>query len=163
MPTATAPVQARADAETIAFLGEVLAIRATSEQTGGAVAVIEHLLPRGTATPLHVQPAEDELFYVIHGRISVWLEGEVSVAGAGDVVWLPRGAKHAFRVDSEQAHLLALSVPGGHERFFRLAGEPAAAFDLAAVGAQPPNLERMGAAAAQAGVEILGPPPFDAA
>ena len=161
MPIQTTPVHTRADAETIAFLGEVLAVRLTSEQTNGDVGVLEHLLPAGTATPLHVQPHEGELFYVIDGRITVWLDGELTQAERGDVVWLPRGCAHAFRVDSEQAHVVGLSLPGGHERFFRLAGEPVSVFDLSAAGAAEPDLDRMASAAAQAGVEILGPPPFD--
>jgi hypothetical protein len=52
-------------------------------------------------------------------------------------------------------------VPGGHERFFRLAGEPAGEFDLAAVATIPPDMGRMAAAAAAADVAILGPPPFE--
>jgi quercetin dioxygenase-like cupin family protein len=161
MATQTTPVHSRSDAEAIAFLGEVCAIRLTSEQTDGAVAVIEHLLPHGMATPLHVQAQEHELFYVIEGQITVWMDGERNEATAGDVVWLPRGRAHAFRVDSERARVLGLSVPGGHEQFFRLAGEPAGEFDLAAVGTVPPDMDRMAAAAAAADVEILGPPPFE--
>ena len=122
MATQTTPVHSRSDAEAIAFLGEVCAVRLTSEQTGGAVGVIEHLLPYEMATPLHLQASEDELFYVLEGRITVWMDGERSDATVGDVVWLPRGRAHAFRVDSEHARLLGLSVPGGHEKFFRLAG-----------------------------------------
>ena len=162
MATQTTPIHSRSDAETIAFLGEVCAIRLTSEQTGGAVAVIEHLLPRGMATPLHVQAREDELFYVLEGQITVWMGGEQTEATAGDVVWLPRGQAHAFRVDSDRARVLGLSVPGGHERFFRLGGEPATELDLAAVGTIPPDMDRMAAAAAATDVEILGPPPFEA-
>jgi quercetin dioxygenase-like cupin family protein len=142
-------------------LGEVCAIRLASEQTRGAVAVIEHLLPRGLATPLHVQAREDELFYVLEGQITVWMDGERTEATAGDVVWLPRGQAHAFRVDSDRARVLGLSLPGGHEQFFRLGGEPAAEFDLAAGGTVPPDVDRMAAAAAAADVEILGPPPFE--
>jgi hypothetical protein len=89
------------------------------------------------------------------------MDGERNEATAGDVVWLPRGRAHAFRVDSERARVLGLSVPGGHEQFFRLAGEPAAEFDLAAVGTVPPDMDRMAAAAAAADVEILGPPPLE--
>jgi quercetin dioxygenase-like cupin family protein len=161
MATQTTPVHSRSDAEAIAFLGEVCAIRLTSEQTGGAVGVIEHLLPHGMATPLHLQVQEDELFYVLEGQITVWMDGERTEATTGDVVWLPRGQAHAFRVDSERARLLGLSVPGGHERFFRLAGEPAGEFDLASAGTVPPDMDRMAAAAAAADVEILGPPPFE--
>ena len=149
--------------ETIAFLGETLAIRVRGEQTGGAFALIEHLLPRGLATPLHLQLHEDETFYVLDGEISVYVDGALSRAAAGDVVWLPRGVPHAFQVESEGAHLLALSTPAGHERFFRLAGEPAATLALDAESTRPPDLARMQAAAAQTGVEILGPPPFETA
>ncbi|MEZ5123811.1 MAG: hypothetical protein R2736_19940 [Solirubrobacterales bacterium] len=95
-------------------------------------------------------------------ELTIWCDGTWAIAQAGDVVWLPRGVPHAFRVGSERARVLALSVPGGHERFFRLAGEPAAALDLTAVPAGPPDLERMADAADRTGVEILGPPPFDA-
>jgi hypothetical protein len=58
-----------------------------------------------------------------------------------------------FRADSETAHVLTLSTPGGHEEFFRTAGDP--------VGTPPgpPDFARMSAAAA-AGFAILGPPPF---
>lgn len=163
MTTQTTPVHSRSDAEAIAFLGEVCAIRLTSEQTGGAVAVIEHLLPHGTATPLHLQAREHELFYVLEGQITVWTDGERNEATAGDVVWLARGSAHAIRVDSERARVLGLSVPGGHERFFRLAGEPAGEFNLDAGATVPPDMDRMAAAAAAADVEILGPPPFETA
>ena len=162
MTTTTTPVHRVSDSETLTFLGEVLALRLTSEQTAGAIGVMEHLMPRGLATPLHVQPNEDELFYVLEGRLTVWFDGACTAAETGEIVWLPRGCPHAFRVDSEQARVLALSVPGGHEQFFRLAGEPAASFDLSAVPTVPPDLERMAEAAGRTGVEILGPPPFDA-
>lgn len=137
------------------------AIRLTSEQTGGGVAVIEHLLPQGMATPLHRQARDGELFYVLEGQITVWMDGERTEATADDVVWLPSGHAHAFRVDSERARVLGLSVPGGHEQFFRLAGEPAGELDLAAVGSATPDMDQMATAAAAADVKILGPPPFE--
>ena len=124
--------------------------------------MLEHLAPQGMATPLHVQPNEDEAFYVLEGRLSLFVDGEHSEAGAGDVVLLPRGVPHAFRVDSEQARILALSVPGHHEQFFRLAGDPVETFALAeAETPEPPDFGRLAAAAAAAGFELLGPPPFD--
>src|SRR5690242_21583083 len=106
MATQTTPVHSGSDAEAIAFLGEVCAIRLTSEQTDGTVAVIEHLLPHGMATPLHLQAREHELFYVREGQITVWMDGERTQAAAGDIDWLPRNQAHAFRVDSERARVL---------------------------------------------------------
>jgi hypothetical protein len=52
------------------------------------------------------------------------------------------------------ARLLVLGTPAGHERFFLEAGDPV---DAPAA----PDLERMTRAARNAGVVILGPPPFD--
>ena len=124
--------------------------------------MLEHLAPQGMATPLHVQPNEDEAFFILEGRISLYIDGERSEAGVGEVVWLPRGVPHAFRVDSDQARIIALSLPGTHERFFRLAGEPSTAAGLDELTPQAPDFGRMAAAAAEAGFELLGPPPFDA-
>jgi quercetin dioxygenase-like cupin family protein len=156
------PMTTITTADTFAFMGEVVAVRVSAERTGGAVSMLEHLAPQGMATPLHVQPNEDEAFYVLEGRLTVYVDGSYSEAGEGEVVWLPRGVPHAFRVDSEQARILALSVPGHHEQFFRLAGEPIEAFDLAqAATPEPPDFGKLAAAAAEAGFELLGPPPFD--
>jgi hypothetical protein len=67
-----------------------------------------------------------------------------------------RGVPHVFRVDSEIAHVLTLSTPGGHEESFRTAGDPVG------TPAGPPDFARMSAAAdAAAGFAILGPPPFE--
>lgn len=156
------PMTTITTAETFAFMGEVVAVRVSAERTDGAVSMLEHLAPQGMATPLHVQPNEDEAFYVLDGRLTVYVDGEYSEAVTGDVVWLPRGVPHAFRVDSEQARILALSLPGTHEQFFRLAGEPVEAFDLAqAATPEPPDFGKLAAAAAEAGFELLGPPPFE--
>src|SRR5829696_2780560 len=151
-------VATREASELIAFVAEVVAVRVDGDDTGGAFAVLEHLLPGGLATPLHVQAHEDETFYVLDGELAVHLDGRESRAQTGDVIRLPRGLPHAFAVVSDGARLLALSTPAGHERFFRLAGDPAAAFALD--DAAPPDVERMTRAAAATGVEILGPPPF---
>jgi quercetin dioxygenase-like cupin family protein len=160
MHTTTSTVSSPDSSEKFAFLGEVVAIRIDGESTGGAFALLEHLLPQGLATPLHVQRNEDETFYVLEGEITVYLDGEVSRAAPGDVVWLPRGLPHAFQVESEHARLLGLSTPAGHERFFALAGEPTDALALEAQTSQPPDFARMNAAAETTGVEILAPPPF---
>ena len=54
-------------------------------------------------------------------------------------------------------------MPGHHERFFRLAGDPVETFDLAeAATPEPPDFGRLAAAAAESGFELLGPPPFGA-
>ena len=147
------------DSEMISFLGGAIAVRVDGAQTAGAFALIDQLLPRGAATPLHVHPTQDETFYVISGAITVYRGGELAAASAGDLVALPRGIPHAFRVDSDEARLLDVTAPAGHERFFRLAGDPAEAFRLDPDGGAP-DFGRIEAAAAETELELLGPPPF---
>jgi quercetin dioxygenase-like cupin family protein len=152
-------VRAAADAELIAFLGGVIAIRLTGEDTGGALAVTDQLLPGGLATPLHAQPGDDETFLVLEGAITLVADGRPLRLERGDVGHVPRGVAHAFRVETPRARVLALHAPAGHERFFRKAGEATESTELPPAPAGPPDMGRMLAAAAAAGVEMLGPPP----
>jgi uncharacterized cupin superfamily protein len=106
---------------------------------------------------LHVQPEDDESFYVIEGELTFYLaDGRPIPASAGSFVHVPAGAPHAFQVDSENARLLSLSTPQ-HEAFMRAAGEPAQGQVLPPEG--PPDMDKVQAAAQRYGVEILGPPP----
>ena len=145
--------------ETIAVLGGVVAVRVDGSQTGGEYSVLEQLLPGGLATPLHVHRREDETFLVLEGEITVYRGEEMIAATAGDFMRLPRGVPHAFRVDSEQARLIDVVTPAGHENFFRLAGEPVEGLALPPM-AGAPDMERLADAAARTDLEILGPPPF---
>jgi quercetin dioxygenase-like cupin family protein len=162
MSTASgSPVSSRETSEIHSLLDGVSAIRVSGEQTAGTFALVEQLLPQGMATPLHVQPNEDEAYYVLEGELTLCVDGALSSATAGDVTFVPRGVPHAFQVRSEHAHFLAFTTPAGHERFFRLVGDPVASFSLDAHSPEVPDFERLAAAAAQAGFEILGPPPFE--
>jgi mannose-6-phosphate isomerase-like protein (cupin superfamily) len=127
----------------------------------GRAAIVRHELPAGLATPLHAQPGDDEGFVVLEGEIELWVEGELRRAAAGDAIWVPRGTRHAFRVVSrEGAHVISFGSPAGHDRFFALGGHPVAGAGEPPAG--PPDTEKLGAAAAAAGFELLGSPPFEA-
>lgn len=145
------------EGEALWFFGTLLTVKAGAEQTGGRFSLVEQYAPRGMATPLHVQPEDDETFYVIEGELTFYLEdGQPIPASAGSFVHIPAGTPHAFQVDSETARLLDLSTPQ-HESFMRAAGEPAKERVLPPPG--PPDMEKVGAAAQQYGVDIIGPPP----
>ena len=47
------------EGEALWFLGTLAVIKASAETTGGRVAVIEHLAPRGSGSPLHCHSNED--------------------------------------------------------------------------------------------------------
>jgi quercetin dioxygenase-like cupin family protein len=136
------------------FLGCLIQVKLSE----GALAVVETQARRGMATPLHVQPNDDETFRVLDGELTVHVGDEGIAAPEGALVFVPRGTPHAFAVASETARWLTVHTPAGHERFFVLAGEPAGERELPPA-AGPPDAEVMAAAARETGFEILGPPP----
>lgn len=146
------------EGEALWFLGVLATVKASAETTGGAVAVIEHLAPRGTGSPLHVHSREDEWFYVIDGELTLWVDGETIIAPAGSFVFGPKGIPHTFIVSSEQARFLLVTEPAGFEQFMRAAGEPAARLEIPPPATEPPDVAALTAAAAEFGIEITGPP-----
>jgi quercetin dioxygenase-like cupin family protein len=141
------------------FLGALGAIKASAETTGGQLAVLEFLWPQGSGSPLHVHHNEDEWFYVIEGELTLWVDGEVIVAPAGSFVYGPRDIPHTFLVTStEAARFLMVTEPAPFADFVRSMSEPAQTLTLPPASVQPPTPEELTAAAAEYGMEILGPP-----
>ncbi len=140
------------------FLGCLVTLKASTDTTGGRVAVIEHLAPEGAGSPLHVHHDEDEWFYVTDGTLTFWVGGQLFEASAGSFVYGPRGIPHTFTVTSPEARFLLVTEPAGFERFVRELSEPAQALTLPPATIQPPAPERMMALAAEYGIEIVGPP-----
>lgn len=156
---AVAPIVAGpGEGEALWFLGILATVKSSAETTAGAVAVIEHLAPRGTGSPLHVHSREDEWFYVIEGELTFWVGGETIAAPAGSFVFGPKGIPHTFVVASEQARFLLVTEPAGFERFMREVGEPAARLEIPPPATEPPDVAALTAAAATYGIEIVGPP-----
>jgi 3-hydroxybutyryl-CoA dehydrogenase len=138
-------------------LGGLWIIRVSAAHTGGTFSLIEVRMVRGCATPLHRHDLDDETFIVLDGSLALLVGGERVDAGPGDIVHLPGGEAHAWRVESAQARFLIIATPQ-HEAFYRDASVPAPALR------QPPNpgvldLDVIRAAAARHGVELLAPPP----
>jgi quercetin dioxygenase-like cupin family protein len=91
------------------------------ETTGSTFSLVEHPLPpRALGAPVHTHANEDEYSYVLEGRIGVQLGDDVLEAGPGDLVFKPRGVRHAFwNAGDEPARLLEIISPAGFENYFR--------------------------------------------
>jgi quercetin dioxygenase-like cupin family protein len=146
------------EGEAIWSFGVLATIKASTETTAGRVAVIEHLAPEGAGSPLHVHRREDEWFYIIEGTVTFWVGGEVIEASAGSFVYGPRDIPHTFIVSSAEARFLLVTEPAGFEEFMRLLGTPAPTRTIPPPAAPPADLAPLVAAAAEYGIEILGPP-----
>lgn len=67
--TAPAPlVSILADEPRRWFLGSQAWIRVGTQQSGGSLAIAEHLIPPAAESPWHVHHTQDESFYVLDGR-----------------------------------------------------------------------------------------------
>ena len=73
----------------------------------------EHVVPPGYLVPPHAHEADDEMFWMLDGRLTLLgPEGE-RVARAGDCVHLPRGSVHGFRNDeAADVRFLVICTPG---------------------------------------------------
>jgi len=140
------------------FLGALATIKSSGETTGGRVAVTENWAPRGHGSPLHVHHNEDEWFYVLSGELTFWVDGQVITATDGSFVYGPRDVPHTFTVTSEEARFPLVIEPAGFEIFLRALSEPAESLTLPPASIEPPAMDAMMAAAAEYGLEILGPP-----
>jgi mannose-6-phosphate isomerase-like protein (cupin superfamily) len=157
-PTVNPIALRQGEGEALWFFGALAIVKASGETTAGRVTVIEHLAPEGSGPPIHVHHREDEWFYVIEGELTFWVGGRIIKAPTGSFVYGPRDIPHTFTVTSLQARSLVVTEPAGFERFMRALSEPAAARTLPPVGVLLPSRDKIMAAAAEFGLEILGPP-----
>jgi quercetin dioxygenase-like cupin family protein len=146
------------EGEALWVLGSLVTVKASNQTTAGRVMVLEALAPRGTGSPLHVHRNEDEWFYVIEGEVTFWVDGEIVVGTPGTFVYGPRDHPHTFIVTSDEARFLLVTEPGAFSGFLRAVAEPAAERVIPPPATEPPDMAALAAAAAQYGIEILGPP-----
>jgi quercetin dioxygenase-like cupin family protein len=120
---------------------------ARGEQTNGALTALDVGVPPGEGPALHLHTREEESIYVLEGDLRWKLGDELRATPAGSFVFIPRGLAHCFQnVGQTRARMLVTFTPAGMEGFFdRLS-------DLTAF-----DLERFRRAAAEHGMEVVGP------
>lgn len=91
-------------------------IKATGKQTGGQLTMIEQTMPYGSGPLPHMHPDMEEMFYVIEGELTIWINGEISVFKEGTFGLIPRRAVHYFKITSkENCRALNIYTPSGFE------------------------------------------------
>lgn len=148
-------ITTRGEGEALRVLGDAQRVKLTGADTDGRFTLIENENPPGTGLPMHLHRHEEEIFYVVEGRVEFTVDGERVTGEAGTTVFLPRGVPHRWEVVGDApARMLIMLLPAGLEEFFRRVT------DLSADG--PPEPERLGPLAEEFGIEILdgdgGPP-----
>jgi quercetin dioxygenase-like cupin family protein len=92
---------------------------ATAHGTGGALSLVDTVVPPGNGPPLHAHADADESFYVLGG--STWMSagGRELRLEPGDYVFVPRGTPHTFKSDTDEpCRIILVYTPGGMDQFF---------------------------------------------
>lgn len=134
-----------------------LTVLASCAQTGGALFAVQIRMPPGGGPPVMHRHDPGEVYLVQQGEFTFHIGGADDpdrrrvVARAGDVVPLAGRTPHAIRNEStEDAVAFVVHAPGGPmEQFLRA---------VAALGPEP-SMDDALTAAAQNGIELLGPIP----
>jgi mannose-6-phosphate isomerase-like protein (cupin superfamily) len=100
-------------------LGNPWTIKASREDTGGPIAVMEASFRPGSGAPAHVHRQHEEAFYILEGEFFFHLGTQTVIATVGTFVFVPRGVPHAFEnVGTLPGRVLGMLTPGGYEQFF---------------------------------------------
>lgn len=129
--------------------------KSIGDETHGAFAVFETLVPPGGGTPPHVHTREDELFYVLEGEVTFRADGNSFTGRPGCWVTLPRGTKHQFlNLTQHDTRMLIIATPAGIEKFFEEIGTSAEQ----APPVTPDRIAQMIAGAVAYGIQIEAGP-----
>jgi quercetin dioxygenase-like cupin family protein len=134
------------------MLGGRYEVKVSSAEADGAMTIMEMWLPAGAGPPMHTHPGS-ETVYVLSGRLSYHIGGEVYDGAPGAIFHIPAGVSEAFE-PIEESRILVTYAPGGIERFFAEAGEPATSNELPPLPDAPPDIARIASIGAKYGMEI---------
>lgn len=108
------------DGRTVDLAGVGVRFMLDAARTGGGFSLVEHpIAPRTLGSPIHTHSREDEYSVMLEGRVGFMLGGDVIEASPGDLVYKPRGERHAFwNATDEPARFLEIISPAGFEQYF---------------------------------------------
>ena len=142
------------------FLDTLVSVRLSASAGEDRISIIEHRMPYGSKTPMHIHRKEDEVFHILEGTMRFRVDGKDTVAHAGQIVLAPKGIPHTFRVESASgARCLTITTGGDFERMLREMAKPAASAEL--MPYVEPNLhvqQALAMACARNGIDIIGGP-----
>ena len=107
------------EGESVSLGGVGVDFKIPAGMTGGAFSIVEHPVDPGALVPPHIHYREDELSYVLSGRIGARIGDRDYEAGPGSYVFKPRGIPHTFwNPGPDPALLIEVIWPAGFENFF---------------------------------------------
>jgi quercetin dioxygenase-like cupin family protein len=148
-----------AEGEARWWFDHLAVLKATAQDTGGQMTIVEMTGPPNWEGPLHVHHTEDEAFWILEGSAVIEVGDQTIEVRAGDYVLGPRHIPHRYTTGPAGSRMLFILTPGGFEDVLRATSIPAASRTLPPAADGPPSDEEMARrqAAIQAhGCELLG-------
>jgi mannose-6-phosphate isomerase-like protein (cupin superfamily) len=150
-------VELLASPQPLWFIDNLAYVHVPGEDTGGAYSLSELWAAEGSMPPLHVHHRDDETFYALQGELTLFVGDRELALSAGRAAVAPRGTPHTYRVQTAEARFLVVNSPAGFEQFLQATGDPASRHELPPAD-RPADPAALAQAAAEYGIEILGPP-----
>lgn len=97
--------------------GSTIELKVESSQSGGDYGAVLWKVRAGEEPPLHTHSREDEIVFVVEGKLIARVGDTRVEVGPGAYAALPRDIPHTIEVVGDEATLLVSYVPGGLERF----------------------------------------------
>ncbi|MFP8956751.1 cupin domain-containing protein [Natrialbaceae archaeon A-CW3] len=153
-------IKATAESEHLHVLGATITITTDSGMTDGEFTVMDMLAPPGFENGLHTHEPS-EIFHVVDGEMSLYVDGETERLGPGATGYVPAGVVHGVRVEGDTPlRTMIVMSPAGAEDFFRAVGEPTATRELPEPReVSDADLEALFATGEEYGFAFLGPLP----
>jgi len=153
-------IDADASSELRWFGNTLVSVNLSSSAGADGISVIEHWMPFGDATPLHVHHREDEIFHILEGEMRFRIGDRDITARAGETLLAPKGVPHAYRVESVLgARCLTIMKGSDFETMVKAASRPAAHPDLPeAMAPTPDMIDMLVRICAENRIDIVGPP-----
>ena len=137
------------------MLGGLYEVLVSGDETNGQSTVMHFTIPAGAAPPLHRHDG-DETVFVLEGTLNYHIGGETFEGGPGSVFHIPAGTEERFEPTST-VKLVVNYAPGGIDRFFAEAGEPATTREIPPAPTSPPDIERLAQIGATHGLHLVPP------
>lgn len=150
--SATENMFVSADAgEVLSFMGMDLIWKITAAMSRGAYVAFVQIGPPGTGVPMHIHHRDEENAFIIDGEILFQVGDEKFEARKGDILNLPKGTPHGFRITGNASARILFTVDLSRDSNYE-------AMFAGLVGLAPSDFDRIRAVCGANTVEFLVPP-----
>jgi mannose-6-phosphate isomerase-like protein (cupin superfamily) len=119
------------------YESQLLVMYADGPAVGNSCCIWEGNVPEGMGPPPHVHIFQHEIFYIIEGHLTAWVEGVRFDVPKNALIFLPAGRAHWFLSAAPVTRMLSLTVTATglssthlQRRLFEYIGKPAEALTM---------------------------------